>query len=536
MAPTQSQIDNLTQQAQRIQQGINKYAKSKGVNLKRTGSSYTVEPINAEMLRPTTPMNITPATPATGAIGMMESLAGMAQSNASQYTQNLQNKAQELKAPTESLLDQYNRSIMGQKGETQATSEAYADTVDPIQRELNDINQQILSEQQANRRRIQALEKNPQGMFGGNLQSEIQRVNNESLAKQADLSVIQMGIQGRYDSAKEIADRAVAVKMEQQRNYLDALKFNYEENKELFTTAEQRAFEAAQSDRERALDREEADLKTISDISLELLKAGNSAVAAKVRTAKTVEEAMKLAGSSLGTLNNEIKEINGRTALVNKITGAVKYLDGGESTENQYSITQDMFSQDGGDDVVSKISQIIKLSGAKPSEQTNNAINVIAGIKSFADANTDGTFPGLAPVRLAPGKFKTPEQIANLASIEAINLKVQQWASGAALTDAQTKQVARLTPKKGDTDKQVRAKTNELTNYMLSQVRGQLAGQGIDFVPEKIDLFKPKPVTPEQKLKTFYENPQYKTQIEQAISIFPEYSADEILQIMGLSN
>lgn len=264
--------------------------------------------INAEMLQPQAPMNIKPATLATGAVGMMENLAGMAKSNASQYTQNLQNKADETQAKSENALDQYLRTLASQKGEVQQTQEAYADTVDPIQRELNDINQQILAEQQANRRRIQALEKNPTGMLTEGLNAEIRRVENESLAKQADLAVIQMGIQGRYDSAKEIADRAVAVKMEQQRNYLDALKFNYQENKELFTKAEQRAFEAAQGDRERALDREEADLKTISDMSITALQNGApTSVAAKMRTAKTVEEAMQLGGRYMMSLSDRIK-------------------------------------------------------------------------------------------------------------------------------------------------------------------------------------------------------------------------------------
>lgn len=275
------------------------------------GSAYD-QPnvITAQNLAPTKPINLTQPVPSTGAVGMMEELGGMAKTSQDQYTQNLANQATTAKTGMDTSKNELLDYMKGLTGETEATAEAYSQTVDPIQKELTDINNQILSEQQANRRRIQALEKNPTGMLTGALNDEINRVNNESLAKQADLSVIQMGIQGRYSDAKEIADRAVAVKMEQQRNYLDALKFNYQENKELFTKAEQRAFEAAQSDRERALDKEEADLKTISDMSLQVLQnGGSSSLATKVRQAKTVEEAISLAGKyGVDYLSNEIKK------------------------------------------------------------------------------------------------------------------------------------------------------------------------------------------------------------------------------------
>lgn len=271
------------------------------------GSAYD-QPnvITAQNLAPTKPINLTQPVPSTGAVGMMEELGGMAKTSQDQYTQNLANQATTAKTGMDTSKNELLDYMKGLTGETEATAEAYSQTVDPIQKELTDINNQILSEQQANRRRIQALEKNPTGMLTGALNDEINRVNNESLAKQADLSVIQMGIQGRYSDAKEIADRAVAVKMEQQRNYLDALKFNYQENKELFTKAEQRAFEAAQSDRERALNKQEEDLKTISDMSITALQNGApTSIASKMRTAKTVEEAIRLGGSYMMTYQDK---------------------------------------------------------------------------------------------------------------------------------------------------------------------------------------------------------------------------------------
>lgn len=184
-----------------------------------------------------------------------------------QFTEKTNREAELAKSRFESSLGDYTSAVEGQITQSQAESEAYAKKggVNDVQSELDDINQQLRQEQNALRRQIEAIDRNPQGMLRSQVEAEKQRVNTESLRRQADLSVIQMGIQGRFDSAKAIADRAVNAMLESEKNRLTALQLTFDANKERFTEADRRAFETAQRDREMKLQNEEYRLRAEFD-------------------------------------------------------------------------------------------------------------------------------------------------------------------------------------------------------------------------------------------------------------------------------
>jgi len=263
----------------------------------------TPSPISVESLQtPTTPVSVTPPTPSTAMAG----LGGVIESNANAYTKDLETKAKAAEVGKKSSLETLIQQQLKAPGEVALTRQAYEGTVDPAQAELKDINQQIFAEQQSSRREIENLRKNPAGFVGQGLENRMRDIENASIAKQADLSVIQLARQGRYDSAKAIADRAVAARLEQQRTVLDTLKFNYEENKDLFTTAEQREFETKQADRERALNTQQISLKQISDLAIDALYNGAPAsVAAQMQQATSIPEAMRLGGQYIGLLQRQ---------------------------------------------------------------------------------------------------------------------------------------------------------------------------------------------------------------------------------------
>ena len=213
-------------------------------------------------------------------------------------------------------------SVANQTGETALTSQAYANTVDPAQQELNAINQQINEEALASRRRKEAVLLLP-GITQSQAQDKLNEMDRVSTSKLADLSIIQMAKQGQYDSAKTIADRLVQAKLEDQKNKNNALLFTYQENKELFTKAEQRQFDQAHDDRERNLNAEEKNLQRISDLSLQALQDGAPAsVVTKMRNAKTEAEAISLGGSYIGALDRKVKLAN--IAQSNAATAASK--------------------------------------------------------------------------------------------------------------------------------------------------------------------------------------------------------------------
>lgn len=81
--------------------------------------------------------------------------------------------------------------------------------------ELNAINNEIIAEGKATRDRIMEMRQNPEGKLAGALAAEIENYKYERADYMADLAISQMAIQGKYDSAVEIAsDR---IKAEEQR-------------------------------------------------------------------------------------------------------------------------------------------------------------------------------------------------------------------------------------------------------------------------------------------------------------------------------
>ncbi len=287
-----------------------------------TFSSYdeakasNLAPITASSLTPTAPITVTQPKPASQADGLSNFLGEMATMTETDRVATLERNASASK-------DNYLSGLISASGETALTANAYEQAgVNSSESELKDINNQIIAEQRALEKQLRALEKNPEGLFGGALAQEMNKVKGESLERQADLSVIQMAKQGRFDSAKAIADRAVAAKMEGQRNKLDALRFSYEENKELFTKEEQRQFETSQKERERDLDMQEYQEKSRYDQILrqsdplyqlqvareqkELSLLGQPTVTER----KALESALKESQSSIPVMQDKIASVD----------------------------------------------------------------------------------------------------------------------------------------------------------------------------------------------------------------------------------
>ncbi len=229
-------------------------------------------PISSDTLQSEPDFKVDPAPPATGVPGLL----GEYEAKGDQFTQDLAKRAEERdKAKTDSfqaLID----SISSTEGEASRTSTEYGREggVDDIQGELDDITNQLLQEQHGLTRKIERLKKNERGLFGGALDDEIERVEAESLSKQADLSVIGLGIQGRFDSAKAEADRAVEALVEKDKQRNELLQKIYDENKTLFDKDEQRLFETQQASREAAIADKRQNASDIYDLKIALAKAG----------------------------------------------------------------------------------------------------------------------------------------------------------------------------------------------------------------------------------------------------------------------
>lgn len=441
--------------------------------------STTPKPLGAipvsAITTPVSPAKVTPPVPSSATAG----LQGAVQASQDAFTQGLAEKTAQAQASLTPAKDAFTKALLGQTTAAEETNKAYAQTVDPAEAELKKINQQILADQVATRHQIEDIQKNnPNRVFGTGMQQEIQKIQDESTRRQADLAVIQLSKQGQYDSAKAIADRAVAALVEGQKNKLQALQFMYEDNKDLFTKAEQRQFESAQADRNRKLDDETYKERARFD---QILKQNDPLYLAQLRKAQADAQA---AVTPTGGVDVNNLSTNGLPASKNNSTAITSLIAN------------------------SKIGQ-----GTKT--QLANVLGVINAAQALADNNVEGKFKGINPLTgiLSTKVFgvglpfretvKSAEQIQNEGYIEAINLRTQIWASGASLTKEQIAQVNRFTPRVNDTDANVQAKLNSLTNFMLNQTKSQLQSEGVEFTPAKVDLFETakliQQASPEQK-------------------------------------
>lgn len=335
-------------------------------------NSYSAPiPVSALTTQAPTPAKVIPPQVPTDSIGLSANIGAMAAQNQDQYNADLAAKTASTEQNKTDSFQQYLKSILESDGQTQLTANEYAATgVDKTGSELKAINNQILADQVATRHQIEQLKaENPMGLSTEAINSQIQDIQDKSTSRQADLAVTQLAKQGQYDSAKAIADRAVAAKMERQKTINDALKFNYEENKDLFTTAEKRQFETAQADRNRKLEldtyKEKARYDQIIKQSdplyqAKLAKARSDATAGNINISNpslapalstilasgkfTKEQAAQLAAginsgqNPLAVVKNQAKNIMGQTegTTVTKYEAAKTAMEGLQSSLAEY--------------------------------------------------------------------------------------------------------------------------------------------------------------------------------------------------------
>ena len=183
------------------------------------------------------------------------------------YFENLSSATSSAKEGRDDSFASLMQSLTQTQGETALTDQAYSQKggVDNLKVELDDINAQLFGEQEGLRRTTEEIQNNAEGLTRGGVAGKIDEARRKSLRTQADLAVVQLSRQGRYNSAKEVADRAVSAILEKQKQQNELRRFIYDEHKDLFTKAEAREFEANQKERDRTLANEEYRLRAEFD-------------------------------------------------------------------------------------------------------------------------------------------------------------------------------------------------------------------------------------------------------------------------------
>jgi hypothetical protein len=322
----------------------------------------------------------------------------------------------------------------------------------------------------------------------------------ENAIKALTVNSLLQSTQGNLTTARATSDRAVNLKYADQEAQLEYLQKANEiiKNSPAYSM-EEKARAAQQSlllqDRATLIANQKETEKGIQNIALKLAEYGMDPNL--VKGAKTIDEAIMKAGTALQDpaqkLQMEKLQLEMRKIKAEAIKAELesKVADGNEQTYG----------------VVTNLTDTLKSSkiGAGTKTLLGTIMGVLNAAEDFSKFAKNGEFPGVSPVSTVLNAkipftnigipfretFKSKEATQAEGYINGINLKIQQWASGAALTDKQTEQVEKMTPRVNDTDAKVREKLNNLSNFMQAQIKGSLASEGIDYNYDPIDYFKP---------------------------------------------
>ena len=314
--------------------------------------------------------------------------------------------------------------------------------------------------------------------------SKLRKNAIESLA----LSAQAQAIQGNLSLAQQQVDRAIELQFEPEERKLEFLRQAYEFNREDLERVDKKRADALNiqlNERARLIETQKADATAVRNTANLAAKNGaDQSTIKRILESNDPDVALALAGTFLRDPLD--------VAQLAKIKQDM-YYDRlkAEAELNPTSVTTD--------GTIQSVSEL--LSTNKVGQTTKTLIGTIFGVLNAAEdmaVNSGGVFKGINPFNVLVDRIpfrnalRQKEGTENLGYINGINLKIQQWASGAALTEKQTEQVEKMTPNKNDTDEQVKTKLNNLSNFMMQQVKGSLQSEGIDFEPEEIDLFAPK--------------------------------------------
>ena len=270
------------------------------------------ESLTSSSLAPQQDFNLdTNIAPSTAGVGLRTEITQESDQFVTGLTERRQRAEETMKSSQSDLVEFARSSLTPTEASVQAEG---AQGVPQLEDELIDINNQIRAKEAALTREIERMEKNPRGLFGGALEDEIRRVEREGTREIADLSIIALARQGKYDAAKARADRAVTAYLEDQRQEQEIRMFTFEQHKDLFDDAEQREFLTLQSDRDRKLNNIEADEKALSSAKIEAIRmaqlnSASSEILSAIQSARTPEEVFQVAGKygSVDLLDRAIK-------------------------------------------------------------------------------------------------------------------------------------------------------------------------------------------------------------------------------------
>lgn len=373
-----------------------------------------------------------------------------------------------------------------------------------VNTEIANTNVQLRAEQ--DRIRNTPMSAGQKAVETGNLQDTFGR-------RLADLAIRQSAAQGNITAIQQDVERKLKIALAPIDNKLEYFKTFGKDNVDALTAKEKDKLSLIQSSLQDQKKKVEELEKAKGQAILEVVNNGggnDKAVLQAIQGATDLSGVYSAGGKYIGALDRQIKQQQINKLIADSTTGL-----GNDIKVSEIQTLQGLPAESKNTMIISSFLKNNKI-GAGTRTKLADILGVINATSDLAQNRQTTGFKGISPLNTIldakipltdigipfRNTLMSKEGIENRQYLEAVNLKVQQWASGAALTTAQTEQVGKFTPRPTDTDAQIRTKINGLVNFMNSQVKSSLQSEGIAFEPEKVNLFETydllKEASPEQ--------------------------------------
>lgn len=278
-----------------------------------SGVPFTPQTLDAGAMSDVQPFNLKPRATSTGAEGLGAEVTTLSGLDAKQQEIEKSNElalksSSKEKGKISSLLSNF---MSNRSGETALTDSAYNEGgVDTAKGALTDVNNRITAIDVKAQEAIKKLERAGGGLVSGQ-NVEIDRITRAAATDKADLYLEKLVAQGDYDLAKEIADRKVAMQLEEDQLNYESLKFAYEENKEQFNKAEQRDYEFKLDQYKTELDAQKEEKKAINDLAINATQNGApTGIVQRALKAETQAEALGILGGYIDAIDRQSKLVD----------------------------------------------------------------------------------------------------------------------------------------------------------------------------------------------------------------------------------
>ncbi len=260
---------------------------------------------------------------------------------------------------------------------------------------FNDINSELRETDLRFRREREDL-ADATGMTAGFKQQSLNRLGAKQARTLADLSIIKATRRDDLSTAQALVDRKVALHFEPLEQKLQYQTFLFEQNKALFTQAEERAFQKKVRAEQVQIDKDKFKFQALENLKVEQMmnvqaNGGTNEQMKEIQRATTPEGVFKAAGSMGMSLQDRMAKL--------ELGDLMSSSSGGNLTDKQRStLAKDKTAQQTGalisvDNLLSQYEQMIKGFGKSPSRKQRKqaqafVTNLVA--PSLAVANGQG--------------------------------------------------------------------------------------------------------------------------------------------------